>query len=1110
MNSENEELLSHRLEGLDALLVYLKGDDQKALLQLEGRTDSDAIKRKLQILVDSKKYNEAANAIRDQPVHLNWCDIAAFAFAMNSELEVAQGILKWAKKEADRLTIQRCLLAYAKARYIRALERIGLDRPILAGDLLSAEKDGLRDVVATLEPTIHTVLGQERIDTEIEVESVEVALHAASLTGDHSTSVRLSQFLKTRTPVPISLSRFADEHVIPIPQDLANRLRQEHPDSFNAQASAVMLDVEQGTDPQQTLLTAKALMSLTVNEAQRESLARILNDIAQRIDQAALDDVDAIMSATLSPENRFRQLTFIDRLLRRDELDKASTELERLKDEQDPYWLQLYANYRLHLGDGRSAADYFAQASQVFPHPQLLRMAASLSLDVGRLSIACTALERLISREPDAIPELKQLGLLYIRQKLSTKAAAVFSRLQNLQPKDPAHLNNYALSLWQSGDFLGALKAFELLCGKLDVIPLSVILSKAELLRDLNRPNDAFDWLLKYKDAHWDDYRYVQIFMDMGFAAQREDLAHNAMMHLEALQTESKAPSHVLQRKTLDDLKEFIQKSQEASDSASKLLLDNRLPWLLCDKAQRRPAYLAWKIRTQPLNWLPDDPIARSNFTVYATNNFFVSGLGTSDATLKEVVAPPPETTVVIDISSLITLSELDLLAEAIRYFGQAKIPAMYMSTAVSDLKRLQLHQPSRRSSLQELQGAIRSKKVYLLEDIGVPGARPLPYLHEHTLEEENSEHYYRLIDAVNAMEAAGLLSESTRRSLIGVSHKGSGVNEEHPALGIGANVLFDLSTMLTICQVGGLSAVTRSLKCCLPAAAEDLIDQELSAYTEQDDLLRRHSQLWDFVRANERIQQVGLEFPPDTEDRSDDATVPIASSLLAEEEDLPLYADDRVLQSVSLNAHSSRATRAFGTDALLFELFSRERIGIDKYFQSVMRLLEWRYRFLVPTPGFLVEAAFRFLTHPPGDDLMRVAQYFHECMADPGVLIGFEPTDPPISIAARLFLSLTAVVIEFLIDVWTDSRFSEESARTLTRWALTEMLPSPPRKMRIQGSSIASLSKRLVVSRALIRGCTKRDVERASTGIAAIAEGMEIPEDEFWRIASEVIGGRY
>ena len=93
-------------------------------------------------------------------------------------------------------------------------------------------------------------------------------------------------------------------------------------------------------------------------------------------------------------------------------------------------------------------------------------------------------------------------------------------------------------------------------------------------------------------------------------------------------------------------------------------------------------------------------------------------------------------------------------------------------------------------------------------------------------------------------------------------------------------------------------------------------------------------------------------------------------------------------------------------------------KVGIvtrDEAADALLQLLNWRYRFILVPPDILKLLADRYRSHPPGAALRKIAIYVHDCMRDEGLFGGFETTDPPISMAMRLYQNWIQNVAEFL-----------------------------------------------------------------------------------------------
>lgn len=129
--------------------------------------------------------------------------------------------------------------------------------------------------------------------------------------------------------------------------------------------------------------------------------------------------------------------------------------------------------------------------------------------------------------------------------------------------------------------------------------------------------------------------------------------------------------------------------------------------------------------------------------------------------------------------------------------------------------------------------------------------------------------------------------------------------------------------------------------------------------------------------------------------------------------------------------------------------------------------------------------------------------------MRDEGLFGGLEATNPPVSIAWRLYQDWIQNVAEFVIDVWLDETVDEESAQAVTTWAITEFLPSPPyvANERLQ-SLLASLTPRTAITRAMIRSSYGRNLERINRGLRTMSAAFGLDDIEYLEIVAGVVNG--
>ena len=191
----------------------------------------------------------------------------------------------------------------------------------------------------------------------------------------------------------------------------------------------------------------------------------------------------------------------------------------------------------------------------------------------------------------------------------------------------------------------------------------------------------------------------------------------------------------------------------------------------------------------------------------------------------------------------------------------------------------------------------------------------------------------------------------------------------------------------------------------------------------------------------------------------------------------------------------------------ILLELLARERrITVDQLADSYLKLIDWRYKFLLIPAVVLRVLALRYRRSVPGEPLERIARYMHDCMADVGMFGGVEPTEPKISMAAYFGMRWTNEVAEFISTVWNGIEFDDAQATALTLWALTEFLPSPPNGMAPSDQlNFAEQMPQTVVSQIFIRRALQSDKSRSGTLMEVLQDALCMSRGDFCRIAAQI-----
>jgi len=436
-----------------------------------------------------------------------------------------------------------------------------------------------------------------------------------------------------------------------------------------------------------------------------------------------------------------------------------------------------------------------------------------------------------------------------------------------------------------------------------------------------------------------------------------------------------------------------------------------------------------------------------------------------------------------------------------VRYFGRIHVPQEYLPLLLQDTDKLGVHQQSRKTAAEAVKNAVSREHILIAEDVQ---RNALPFVHEHTLSEQEEYHHYRLIDLIEVAYGSGRLSEENYRSLKRVTHKPSGQGSQHPALKRGQSVLVDLHTLYTVCQIEmeALTPILASLRVFVSKADQLRNSSEIMQVQVQEQLKSSNQELLNLVRnRNEFIKD---QYSPVREMGDDD--VYLASFWMAKEKKVPLLADDRVLQVLALNENNAVKCPSFGTDSLLVKLRDEQIIDTQTLTNSILTLMNWRYRFIIPTEDALLTMAKKYRTYPPGQELEDVALYVHDCMRDAGLFSGPENTTHQESMAAKLYAAWTRRVVDFLVAVWADSEFSDDVAVKLTEWAVSELSPSLPCSISSNSPHLAKVQPKVTFNVFLALTFRIDDTSRASKALQAIAESFNMGETEYFKAVSEVV----
>ena len=1094
-----------RLAALEAKLLSVEGNDEEALrIAAAGEDDPACLTTRLSALMDKGDFAAAVQAAADTPLHERWCDRLVIAYAVLGDTAGVERVTAAAKRRFDQTTYRRCLLGQAQGTLQRVLAAWPHVQDALPGAIPEGVASTLREVLAALRPTLTVVEANERVGTGLEAEAVACAVIATRLLGERERCAHLCELLGTREPVHVEFARAAFRGDMELPADLPGRLRHDYPGHFEARLLAALLSgAAARDDPEPALSDAEEVVRLARTETEKERAVGVLLEVAAEARDGAFERAEQIAREALGEAHRLSRFTQAARLLALKDADGAAPVVDSLRDNADPLWRQFAASLSLLRGDEVSALEHLRAASQILIRPEVLQQTALLAVKLGQHEAAGEALDRLVALRPRDARAWILLANTSVRLGRHGRTAQAFEALRRLEPDSLAYGVNHAKSLALCGRREEAVRVFDAVCER-HPCSLEALGGRAHLLELLGRPDEAFRSLIAVREAFWSEPAFLLLYLSIGHRARQEEEAHLALARLLELQRQGREVP--LWSLNLDELLEEFRSRRRAHEERNLEILRGRLPWLVVGRALGRPALGDWDYRTQELYAPPDDPHQRAEFTIYSTNGWAVRPDGEGGRALRRITACPPQgSPVVADLSALITLHHLGLLDRAAAHFGRILIPASYAGLALTEQGDYQPHQPSRLDAAREIRDALDRGRVNPLP--AGDQSDPVPLLDEHA-----DGPAYRLRDVVSWLHTIGRIDERRAEELTSrIPERDRAADSNLPPIAEAARRGFQTTilTLETVMSLRLFPTLAAAASLFLPADGAAEVRGRLWAAEHQERLSQEHRALWDAVQGDSRFEQAQAERGVEEggEDRERRLGALFDAPLLASARNLPLLVDDRTFQAVVLNGYPNEPYPAFGTDCLLTALADAGAIGEEELADTFLTLARRRYRFLVPPIRVLVTLAARHRAHPPGAPLQEVSRYMHDCFRDPGLLAGFEPTEPTVSVAWESFRHWCHHVARFVAQLWHDERFEDRTARAFTAWALGELLPSPPRSLPRMGAVVlCHMVAYHVLVTALGEACRYADADRAALALREVARALGLTRAEYLEVAGDYL----
>ena len=1088
--------LCNRIDVLKAIIMELEGTDI-TLNILKNKTNPYAIRARLASLLKNKKYGEAVKLIEGQKeVHEHWAEPALVVFLCAKEDEKAEKILEEIEFSSNHSLFIACSVKYAEILSLRLTQfeqrNDGVDCKLVS--------EKIREVLAPV------LLESSRPDSIKGIYGIayEMALQANMVLGNIEEIKKYSKLLISCSPIPLIVLECIMRQLIQAPPNLLRRIRKEHKTNINAHILSAAIQSQCFQEPEKAFFALKKAVCLTKTKEEKEATLNCLLELYQYLNKKSADQCYELAMGLCESDSLSALKLKAGKYLRNNQPDKVF-ELFKKCPENDPVILQMQGNAYWQKKTFFESANCFKKVAELVNSVEMYNKAGDLFLQENKLLLVIECYEKSISLYPDNITVLSNLAAIYTSSYIDlNKALEHLTALNNLQANDSNILVNIAICYARLFEPEKSLKYYDKAC-EIEKPIIEAVIGKAELLITMKRENDAFSHIELYKNKFKNNPKFTSVYMNTAHYAGHDDIAHQILMTIMESQKKGKTSEETVQ--TLDQnefMQMFKERAKETNDTNKNIhikMLKGQFPWIWAESINgNRNFYWGWLRRTQELKWLFEAPTDWANFTIYSTNGFHSQKDINQKIRLLPIKSPPADTTIVADISALITLHQLNLLDIVVANFNRIVVPEEYLETALNQGKEVLLHQKSTYIAAAQIKAFVDNGDISILS-----GDQEENIIKVDEYCNEPDETQYHIRDIVESLFTLGIIDENLYKEALKVCSKPQVLKNES-ILQYKQGIQIELTTLSTLVNLGILEQLCDIYNIYILSGSYNENTQIIRRVNLQNEAFDKHYQLWKHLKSYPQVEFIRVN-----REKDNDANIDIENALLgsklARENNWSLLVDDRVLQALVFNESPDVLFPVFGTDALILCLQQAEKISKEESLNSLLKLMEWRYRFIVLPPELLVEAAVKYSKHPPGKILNQIAKYVQECMHDPGLFTGREKTEFGDSIALRLYLTWIKNISEFIALIWKEKQITKKTAEKITIWAIDELLPSAPKALHdSQKSNLENMIPRQVISNYLISVWIENNNEQTENTLRIIQECFGLDNEEYSMIILEIL----
>ncbi len=523
--------------------------------------------------------------------------------AFPGDITRARSLVDRADDCLELLIMRRTRLGFADGVVGRWSKDHSNQSPLATHAWSEADKTLALTVIDMLDPLLSLIRANRRIQGDLQLYAVQHAVYCSHVADQKGSLEQFAAWLVKHVPIPLIVGELCLREIVECPTNLSSRLRTEHPGDFQARFLAAVVDRELLDRASNAFDAFVQLSREATTDDEKESVCLGLFETTGKCPPEKIAQAIEVVTNLRPDDSRLIGLLHVFQHVAAGDLERAGEQLECVRDETDGVWWQAHAQLAERTGDEDAAQAAWGKASELLPHRDVIRCSVQASIDRRKFKSAVRGLEKLLATSPDSEQDLKAMAWTLVRLGDHAQAVEYLERLVRIDAENDEHRIWLAQSLARSARISPAIKALQPVVDSAEP-PIDAILLQSELLESDNRAGEGFSLLDTVAADHWDDPRFLLVYMNRAHRAEEDRLAHEAFERLVELRGEGKVPSDLMQATTLEQLLEHGREYQNRRETLQAEVVGGRMPWLFVEDVLGNPPTWAWMLHTQKLKWV--------------------------------------------------------------------------------------------------------------------------------------------------------------------------------------------------------------------------------------------------------------------------------------------------------------------------------------------------------------------------------------------------------------------------------------------------------------------------------------------------------------------------